>query len=70
MNEKNKLIKIASRVQDALAKLQEKRWLELLNCLTSFTSEFQQTALQARKLGLSLTHSWLAAAQECKQLHR
>jgi len=65
MDEKNKLIKIANRVQDALARLQEKRWLELLNCLTSLTSEFQQTASQARKIGLSLTHSWLTAAQEC-----
>jgi hypothetical protein len=63
MDEKKKLIKIANGVQDALAKLREKRWLELLSCLTSLTGEFPQTASQARKLGLALTHSWLTAVQ-------
>jgi len=63
MDEKKKLIKIANGVQDALARLQEKRWLELLSCLSSLTNVFQEMASQARKLGLALTHSWSAAAQ-------
>ncbi len=63
MYEKKKLIKIADRIREALAKLQSKRRLELLSCLSSLTNVFQEMASQAKKLGISLTRSWLAAAQ-------
>jgi len=65
MNEKKQLIKIANEVQDALMKLQNNRWLEVLTYLASFANQLKEITSASKKLGMSLTHSWFAAAQSC-----
>jgi len=65
MNEKKKLIKIANRIRDALAGLQEKRLQDVLNCLASFSDRLIEISSESKKLGACIKHSWLAAAQEC-----
>jgi len=65
MDEKKKLIKIANIISEELQKLQAKRWLEVLNHLVKFVNQFKDMSTESKKLGISLTHSWFAAARRC-----
>ena len=66
MNDNRKLVKIANTIQDALMKLQNNRWLEILNSLVGFSGQLKNLASQSKKLGISLTHSWFFAAKRCR----
>jgi hypothetical protein len=65
MDEEKKLIKMASIMREELQKLQAKRWLEVLNHLVKFVNQFKDMSTESKKLGISLTHSWFAAARRC-----
>lgn len=65
MNEKKQLIKIANKAQDALLKLQNNRWLEVLTYLASFANQLKEITSDSKKLGMSLAHFWFATAQRC-----
>jgi len=64
MDENKNLIRIANCILDALVKLKEKQYLELLNRLTNFTSQLQELNGDCGKLGKAVSHGWYAAAQQ------
>jgi hypothetical protein len=66
MDDIKNLIKIAGRVQDALVKLRRHHYIELLNQLKSFSDKLVGLSAQAKKLGISLAHSWFFAAEDSR----
>jgi hypothetical protein len=65
MDDNKSLIRIANQVQDALANLQSHRYLELLSQLSKFADLLQEFTRESKKLGASLVHNWLYAADHC-----
>jgi hypothetical protein len=65
MEDVKDIVKTAIRIQEALVKLRNTRWLTLLNYLASLARYLKDLSLQSKKLGTSLNHSWFAAAQQC-----
>jgi hypothetical protein len=65
MEDVKELVKTAIRVQQAFVKLRNARWLVLLNSLASLARYLKDLSLESKKLGISLTHNWFAAAQRC-----
>lgn len=65
MEDKKKLIRIAGRLHEALVKLKDSRYLELMRQLTSFAGQLQEVTTESRKMGASLANGWFAAAERC-----
>ena len=65
MNDRKNLMRTTYSIQEALAKLKHRRYLELTRKLTSFTGQLQELTTEARKMGISLAHGWFAAADRC-----
>jgi len=65
MQDLKRLLRIANSVLEGLGQLQNRRWLEVINCLNSLTSELGLINKLAGKIGIALTHSWTAAAKNC-----
>ena len=66
MNDIKSVIRIANQVQDALLKLRTCNYIELLTQLSAFAGLFQQFTGESKRLGASLVHGWLSAANECR----
>ena len=66
MEETKTLIQFANRIQEALMKLKNERYLELLNRLTGFAGQLQEVTAESRKIGASLVHGWFSAADRCR----
>jgi len=66
MEDRKRLVQIAYRVEDALARLKHNRYSELAKRLASTVGQFQQLNDESRKMGAALTHGWLAAAERCR----
>jgi len=66
MEDRNRFVQIASRVEDALARLKHDRYLELARRLVKTASHLQQLNTQTRKMSIALSHHWLAAADRCR----
>jgi hypothetical protein len=65
MEDSKNLIRIATRIQEALMKLKKNRYMELLRQLASFAGQLQDVTTQSRKMGASLVHGWFSAADRC-----
>jgi hypothetical protein len=65
MNDLRCTIKAAGRIQEALLKLRGFRYLEILKNLSDFGKHFQEAVFESKRLGLSLSHGWLSAADDC-----
>jgi len=65
MEDIKNLIRMADRIQEALIKLKNGRYLELMRQLTSFAGQLQELTTQSRKMGTSLVHGWFSAAGRC-----
>lgn len=61
MKETKTLIQVANTIQEALAKLKNERYLELLNQLTTFAGQLQEITAESKKMGTSLVHGWFFA---------
>ena len=64
MNDKE-LMHVADRVREALLHLQESRYLECTRQVNLFAFRLQDVSGDSKKLGLAVTHGWLAAAEQC-----
>ena len=67
MEDKKNLIRIADKIQEALIKLNNSRYLELMRQLTSFAGQLQEITAKSRKMGTSLVHGWFSAAERCRK---
>lgn len=65
MEDRKNLIRVANRIQEALMKLKNSRYLELMRRLTSFAGQLQELTAESRKMGASLVHDWFSAAERC-----
>ncbi len=65
MEDRKNLIRVANRIQEALMKLKNSRYLELMKRLTSFVGQLQELTAESRKMGASLVHGWFSAAERC-----
>ena len=65
MEEIKTLILIANRVQEALEKLRQNHYIELLNRLRGVSGHLTEMAVQSRKLAVSLQRGWLYSSQTC-----
>ena len=71
MQDRKTVIKITNNIRQALMKLQDERYPEILNRLAKFVSQFQELGSESRKLEMSLTRNWhLAAERCCSRAHR
>ena len=70
MNDKE-LVRVAHMIQEALWKLRKGRYLECMRQLSLFVSRLHDLAHESRKLGLALSHDWLAASEHsCRSISR
>lgn len=67
MEDIKNLIRTADRIQEALIKLQNSRYLELMRQLTNFAGQLQEITAKSRKMGTSLVHGWFSAAERCRK---
>jgi len=65
MKETKTLIQVANTIQEALIKLKNERYLELLNQLTTFAGQLQEITAESKKMGASLVHGWFFAVDRC-----
>jgi hypothetical protein len=65
MEDIKKLVFIAGKVQETLARCRHGHYLELLNQLKTISDHLTEIAGQSRKLAVSLSRGWLAAAEIC-----
>ena len=65
MEDRKILIRVANRIQEALMKLKNSRYSELMRRLTSFAGQFQELTAESRKMGASLARGWFSAAEQC-----
>jgi hypothetical protein len=65
MDDIKNLVKIANQVQQALLKLRNYRYLELLNQFGSASDKLHEIVAESKKLALSLSHNWFTAADYC-----
>jgi len=65
MQDLKRLLRVANSALESLGQLQNKRQLELMNCLNSLTSELGLINKLAGKIGIALARSWTAAAKNC-----
>ena len=65
MEDIKNLVLIAGRVLEALTRLRHNRYLESLNQLKTISNHLTEIAGQSRKLTISLSRGWLAAAEIC-----
>jgi len=65
MKDIKRLIRIATITQQALVRLRNNRYTELLRQLKYFADQLSEITTQSQKLGISLTHEWFAAADRC-----
>ncbi|MHC4132955.1 MAG: hypothetical protein ACYSR3_13340 [Planctomycetota bacterium] len=65
MQERKTIIQIAYIIQQALLELRNERYLESLNRLAGIVGQFRELGVESKKLGMSLTHNWLYAADRC-----
>lgn len=65
MEDKKTVFRMADIIQQALIKLRKQRHLESLNKLAKLVSQFKELGSESKKLGLSLKHNWLLAANRC-----
>jgi hypothetical protein len=65
MEDIKNLIQMADSIQEALIKLKNSRYLELMRQLTSFAGGLQELTTQSRKMGTSLVRGWFSAAERC-----
>ncbi len=65
MEDRKILIRVANRIQEALMKLKNSRYSELMKRLTSFVGQLQELTAESRKMGASLLHGWFSAADRC-----
>ena len=65
MKDRKTVTKIANRIHQALMILRKQRYLESLNQLANLVNQSKELGSESKKLGISLTHDWLSAADQC-----
>jgi hypothetical protein len=65
MQDKKKLIHMATRVQEALLELERNRYLLLSKQLKAFAGQLQEITTESRKIEMALAHQWFAATEKC-----
>jgi len=65
MQDKKKLIHMATRVQEALLELKHSRYLQLSKQLTAFAGQLKEITTESRKIEMALAHQWFAATEKC-----
>jgi len=65
MKDRKTIIKVANEIQEVLMKLRNQRYLEILNRLAKFVSQFRELGSESKKLGMSLARNWHMAADRC-----
>lgn len=65
MKDRKTITKIANRIHHALMILHKQRYLESLTRLADLVNQFKELGSESRKLGISLAHNWLSAADQC-----
>jgi len=65
MQDKKKLIQMATRVQEALLGQKHSHYLKLSKQLTAFSGQLQEITTESRKIELALAHQWFAATGKC-----
>jgi hypothetical protein len=65
MQDKKKLIHMATRVQEALLDLKRRRYLQLSKQLTAFAGQLKEITTESRKIEMALAHQWFAATEKC-----
>ena len=66
MKDDKRLVQMASRVADAVAKLKYDRHAELARRLANLVSNLDQISRESRKMSIALSRHWLAAADRCR----
>ena len=66
MDDRKRVVQIATRIQEALAPLRYDRYSELARRLAKTTGHLQQLNAQTRKMAVALSRHWLAAADRCR----
>ena len=61
MQDKKKLIHMATRVQEALLGLKHSHYLKLSKQLKVFAGQLQEITTESRKIEMALAHQWRAA---------
>jgi len=61
------LVRIADSIREALLIFQKARYTECLRQLSLFTEAIHTIACQSRRLGITISRSWLFAAEDCCQ---
>jgi hypothetical protein len=65
MQDKKKLIHMATRVQESLLDLKRRRYLQMSKQLSAFTDQLQEITTESRKIEMALAHQWFAATEKC-----
>jgi hypothetical protein len=65
MEDIKSLVQIANRIQKALMRSKNSRYLELMRQLKSFAGQLQEVTAESRRMGASLAHGWFLAADRC-----
>lgn len=64
MNDKQ-IVQVAGMIQEVLLKLRKSRYVECMQRLSLFMSKVQSVTHDSRRLALSLSRDWFAAAERC-----
>jgi len=66
MKDDKRLVQMAWRVVDSVAKLEYDRHSELAGRLANLVNNFDQLGKESRKMSIALRRNWLAAADRCR----
>ena len=65
MDDIKNTIKIANQIEDALLKLRNHRYVELLNQLGLAVGKLRELTETSKRLAVCLSHNWLSASEVC-----
>ena len=67
MQDIKNLVRIAYKIQEILAGLNQNHYLELMKELATFAGQLKELASQSKKIGASLKNGWFSAAGQWTQ---